>query len=42
MVSFEELTKNLELRNVLLAFLDNHAHKYLKRISGGEIDMDYI
>lgn len=42
MVSFEEVAKNLELRNVLLTFLDGYAHKYIKQFSGGKIDLDEI
>ena len=42
MVSFEEVAKNLELRNVLLTFLDNYAHKYIKKYSGGKVDLDEI
>ena len=42
MVSFEEVAKNLELRNVLLTFLDDYAHKYIKKFSSGQIDMDAL
>jgi len=42
MVSFEEMIRSLDLKNVILKFLMNSAHPKLKNISDGKIDMDKI
>ena len=40
MVSFEEMVKNMDLRNVLLRFLEERFHSAIRNWSKGQIDMD--
>ena len=42
MVSFEELIKRLELRDILLWLLTNYIHPILLDISDDQIDMDWF
>jgi len=42
MVSFEELIKRLELRDILLWLLTDYIHPILLDISDEQIDMDWL